>query len=53
MIFNDAEIEVLKSGMQRIGIFFRLNVDPVVRLWLGVGKIDPGVSTFEIGRAHV
>lgn len=47
MIFNDAEIEVLKSGMQRIGIFFRLNVDPVVRLWLGVGKIDPGVSTFD------
>lgn len=48
MNLNDAELAVLKSGMQRIGIFFRLDTDPVVRLWLGFGKIEPGVNTLDL-----
>jgi len=39
MIFNDAEIAVLQSDVQNIAAFFRLETDPVVRLWLGFGNI--------------
>ncbi|WP_316188328.1 MULTISPECIES: hypothetical protein [unclassified Bradyrhizobium] len=45
--FNDAELAALGSGIHRLGIFFRLDVDPVVRLWLGVGKIRPGVNVYD------
>lgn len=48
MNLNNAELAVLKSGMQRIGVFFRLDTDPVVRLWLGIGKIEPGVNTLDL-----
>lgn len=47
MIFNDAELAVLESDVQNIGIFFRLDTDPVVRLWLGFGNIDPGVNVYD------
>lgn len=47
MMLNDAELAVLESGLQRIGIFFRLATDPVVRLWLGVGNIEPGVNVLD------
>jgi len=39
MIFNDAEIAALQSDVQNIAAFFRLETDPVVRLWLGFGNI--------------
>jgi hypothetical protein len=45
--FNDAELAALASGIHRIGIFFRLDVDPVVRLWLGIGTIRPGVNVYD------
>jgi hypothetical protein len=45
MNFNDAELAVLASGIQRIGVFFRLAVEPdPVRVWLGAGKIKSGVN---------
>jgi hypothetical protein len=44
---NDAELAALQSGMLRIGIFFRLDVVPVVRLWLGIGNINPGVNAYD------
>ncbi|WP_315759299.1 MULTISPECIES: hypothetical protein [unclassified Bradyrhizobium] len=47
MTFNDAELAALESGMQRLGLFFRLDVQPVVRIWLGVGKIRPGVNAYD------
>lgn len=47
MNFNDAELAALESGMQRIGVFFRLATDPVVRLWLGIGNIEPGVNVLD------
>ena len=47
MTFNDDELSILRSGMQRIGIFFRLAVDPIQRLWLGVGDIKPGVNVLD------
>jgi len=34
----------LASGAPRIGIFFRLHVNPVVRLWLGVGDCRTGID---------
>jgi hypothetical protein len=34
--------------MQRIGVFFRLETDPVVRLWLGIGNIEPGVNMLDL-----
>lgn len=47
MILNPAEIAALESGLQRIGIFFRLDTVPIVRLWLGVGPIAPGVNALD------
>ncbi|MET3991680.1 hypothetical protein ABID65_003320 [Bradyrhizobium sp. S3.9.2] len=48
MNFNDAELAVLASGVVRIGVFFRLDVEPEpVRLWLGFGDIEPGVDIFD------
>lgn len=41
---TDAEIDALDSSTQRIGIFFRLATEPVVRLWLGVGKCRVGIN---------
>ncbi|MCK1503857.1 hypothetical protein [Bradyrhizobium sp. 18] len=51
MNLNDAELAVLESGMQRIGVFFRLATTPVVRLWLGIGNIEPGVNVFDLAGA--
>lgn len=48
MTFNDAELAALESGSQRIGIFFRLATDPIVRIWLGFGDINPGVNVFDL-----
>jgi hypothetical protein len=48
MNLNDAELAALESGRQRIGVFFRLDTDPVVRLWLGFGKIHPGVNAYDL-----
>lgn len=48
MNLNDAELAALESGMQRIGVFFRLATTPVVRLWLGIGNIEPGVNIFDL-----
>lgn len=45
--FNAAELAALESGAIRLGIFFRLDTDPVVRIWLGVGKIRPGVNVYD------
>jgi hypothetical protein len=50
--FNEAELAALESGSQRIGIFFRLDTDPIVRLWLGFGNIAPGVNVYDLTGAE-
>jgi hypothetical protein len=47
MILNDSELAVLELQTQNIGIFFRLDTTPVVRLWVGFGSIAPGVNVFD------
>ena len=47
MNLSDAELEALESNAYRIGIFFRIETDPVVRIWLGFGSIKPGVNVFD------
>lgn len=54
MIFNDAELAALYSGVQNIGAFWRLETVPVIRLWLGFGNIvaaanvlDPSGATYQ------
>ena len=47
MTFNDEELAVLASGVQNIGIFFRLDVEPVIRLWLGFGKVWAEANAFD------
>src|SRR5262245_50843604 len=42
-----AEIDTLDSDTQRIGIFFRMESTPIVRIWLGVGDIRPGINAFD------
>jgi hypothetical protein len=44
---NDAELAALEDGATRIGVFFRLDTDPVVRIWLGFGDIAPGVNAYD------
>jgi hypothetical protein len=41
------ELAALESGLIRLGLFFRMTTDPIIRLWLGVGKIEPGVNTLD------
>lgn len=47
LTFNDNELEALDSGVLRLGVFFRLETDPVVRLWLGFGDIVPGINAYD------
>ena len=47
MTFSDEELEALEADVFNIGIFFRLDTDPVVRLWLGFGDIKPGVNVYD------
>lgn len=49
--FNEAELTMLDSGMHRIGYFWRIDLDPVVRLWLGVGDISPGANVYDVDGA--
>ena len=44
---SDDEISELESDTQRIGIFFRMDTTPVVRLWLGIGEIKPGINAYD------
>jgi len=48
MILNGAELAALASGAYRIGVFFRLETDPMVRLWLGAGNIAPGINAYDL-----
>jgi hypothetical protein len=34
----------LKSGNPRVGIFFRLAIDPPFRMWLGIGDCQAGID---------
>ena len=52
MNFNAAELVALRSGAQRIGVFFLLETDPAVRIWLGAGKIRPGVNRYDLTGAE-
>lgn len=47
MTLSDAELAALESNAYRIGIFFRLETESVVRIWLGFGSIQPGVNVFD------
>lgn len=47
MTLTPNEIAVLDSDTQRIGIFFRMATTPIVRVWLGVGDIRPGINAFD------
>ncbi len=47
MDLSAEEIDALDQNAQRIGLFFRLDTSPVVRLWAGVGPCKPGVNTLD------
>lgn len=47
MTLTDEEIEALGADVQNIGLFFRLETDPIVRLWLGFGDIQPGINVLD------
>lgn len=48
MEFTEAELSVLESGTQRLGLFFYLATTPAVRIWLGVGDIEPGTNAIDL-----
>jgi len=39
--------EFLEAGLPRLGVFFHLAISPPVRLWLGVGNIQPGANAVD------
>lgn len=41
------EIDALESDTQKIGILFRMATLPVIRLWLGIGDIRPGITIYD------
>lgn len=47
MNFSDAELAALAADVVNIGVFFRLDTTPIVRLWLGFGDIKPGVNVLD------
>lgn len=47
MDLTSAELAILESGTQRMGVFFRLATTPVLRVWLGVSKINPGINALD------
>lgn len=47
MNFNSAELAALEGDVQNIGVFFRLETDPIVRIWLGIGPIEPGINVLD------
>jgi hypothetical protein len=53
MSFNALETAALAKGTRRIGVFFLLETDTPVALWLGYGKIRPGINVFDpVGREY-
>lgn len=52
MELNAAELAALEAGAVRIGVFFRLETDPIVRIWLGIGAIEPGVNAYDLAGAR-
>lgn len=45
--FTAAELEALEAGAPRRAVFMRLATSPIIRLWLGIGKIKPGVNSLD------
>lgn len=45
--FNEAELQALDDGNPLFGLFLRLECDPVVRMWLGIANIKPGVNALD------
>jgi hypothetical protein len=45
--FSAVELEALESDAFNIGVFFQLRTDPVQRLWLGAGVIEPGTNAVD------
>lgn len=45
--FNDAELKALRDGVVNKGVFFRMETDPIIRLWLAYGKIRPGINSLD------
>lgn len=52
MIFNGDELTALEAGTVRVAIFFRLETVPVVRIWLGIGNIQPGINVYDVTGAE-
>lgn len=52
MILSDDELTALESDVVNIGIFFRLETTPIVRIWLGFGAIEPGVNVYDLTGAE-
>jgi hypothetical protein len=49
--FTQAELDALQSDVQRLGIFFRLDTSPPVRVWAGVGDCEVGADAFDASGA--
>ena len=47
MILTSEERAELAAGQQNIGIFWRLDTDTPVLLWLGFGNIEPGINVLD------
>lgn len=48
---TDAELAAARSDAANIGVFFRLETDPVVRVWAGVGDIAAPADAYDVSGA--
>lgn len=48
MILNADELAALDASTQHIGVFFYLATTPAIRLWMGIGKVRPGVNAIDL-----
>ncbi len=52
MDLTATEEAALERDLQRLGVFFRIETDPVVRLWAGIGYIAPGYASDPAGALY-
>lgn len=53
MSFSAQELEELRTGLRRFGVFFLLHTDELLRYWLGVGDIKPGMNAIDVSSGAV
>lgn len=47
LVLSAGELSALSANIVRLGVFFRMATDPVIRLWLGIGDCEVGGNAYD------